>query len=71
MHTLSSHFLAGARGIAEEVLDRGDPPEDLYTVLVGAVFLYLSADPDKITGLETLEVEGTVFHLGFRGGDVS
>jgi hypothetical protein len=63
-------ILREARDIAQGVIARGDPPEDVYLVAVGATFLYLSADPCKVLGPNTITIGATVFYLGFRRSDV-
>jgi hypothetical protein len=67
---VSPSLIANARAVAQGVLDRGEPPEAVYPVAVGAQFLYLSADRANIVGVDDIDVGGTVFYLGFRKSDV-
>jgi hypothetical protein len=68
--SINPTILREARDIAHAVILRGDPPENLYPVPVGATFLYLSADPCKVLGPDTITIGATVFYLGFRSCDL-
>ncbi|NCA72460.1 MAG: hypothetical protein EOM91_20820 [Sphingobacteriia bacterium] len=70
MGSINPTILREARDIAHAVIDRGDPPENVYSVPVGATFLYLSADPCKVLGPDAIRIGATVFYLGFRRSDL-
>lgn len=67
---INPSLLEEARAVAQAVLDRGDPPDSIYPVPVGAQLLYLSADRANIVGVDKVDVGGTVYSLGFRKSDL-
>lgn len=71
MSPLNPAILKAAYTVAQDIIDRGDPPIAIYPVTVGSAYLYLSADRDKIVGPDTIRTGATVFYLGFRKSDLN
>jgi hypothetical protein len=66
MSPINPTVLALARATIRRAVDRGEPPTDIFPILLGAQRLYASADPDKIIGSHTVTERGTTFRLGAR-----
>ena len=58
-------ILKEARKTATEVLQSGKDVTEIHSFLVGDQCLYISTDPSKIIGPDTITIEGKVFYVGF------